>query len=123
MVVNAPQSNVLSTAEHTMAMLLAQARNIPQAHAALVAGRWERSKWEGVELADKTLGIIGLGRIGKLVAQRALAFGMRLVAYDPFVAAERARQLNVELRRPRRRSLPAPTSSPSTSPRRPRPSA
>ena len=73
MVVNAPQSNILSAAEHTMAMLLAQARNIPQAHAALMAGRWERSKWEGVELADKTLGIIGLGRIGKLVAQRAHA--------------------------------------------------
>ena len=86
MVVNAPQSNILSAAEHTMALLLAQARNIPQAHAALVDGRWERSKWEGVELADKTLGVIGLGRIGKLVAQRAHAFGMRLVAYDPFVS-------------------------------------
>jgi D-3-phosphoglycerate dehydrogenase len=97
MVVNAPQSNILTTAEHTMAMLLAQARNIPQAHAALTAGRWERSKWEGVELADKTLGIVGLGRIGKLVAQRASAFGMRVVAHDPFVAAERARQINVEL--------------------------
>ena len=97
MVVNAPQSNILTTAEHTMAMLLAQARNIPQAHAALVAGRWERSKWEGVELADKTLGIVGLGRIGKLVAQRALAFGMRVVAHDPFVAADRARQINVDL--------------------------
>jgi D-3-phosphoglycerate dehydrogenase len=97
MVVNAPQSNILTTAEHTMAMLLAQARNIPQAHAALVSGRWERSKWEGVELADKVLGIVGLGRIGKLVAQRALAFGMRVVAHDPFVAPERARQINVEL--------------------------
>jgi D-3-phosphoglycerate dehydrogenase len=97
MVVNAPQSNILTTAEHTMAMLLAQARNIPQAHAALVAGRWERSRWEGVELADKTLGIVGFGRIGKLVAQRALAFGMKVVAHDPFVAPDRARQLNVEL--------------------------
>lgn len=97
MVVNAPQSNVLSAAEHTMALLLSQARNVPQAHAALKAGRWERTKWEGVELADKTLGIIGLGRIGKLVAQRALAFGMKLVAYDPFVAADRARQLSVDL--------------------------
>jgi D-3-phosphoglycerate dehydrogenase len=97
MVVNAPQSNTLSAAEHTMALLLAQARNVPQAHAALVAGRWERSKWNGVELADKTLGVIGLGNIGKLVAQRAHAFGMRLVAYDPFVSADRARQLNVEL--------------------------
>jgi D-3-phosphoglycerate dehydrogenase len=97
MVVNAPQSNILTTAEHTMAMLLAQARNIPQAHAALVSGRWERSQWEGVELADKTLGIVGFGRIGKLVAQRASAFGMKVVAHDPFVAPERARQLNVEL--------------------------
>src|SRR4051794_40971463 len=97
MVVNAPQSNILSAAEQTMALLLAQARNVPQAHAALVAGRWERSKWEGVELADKTLGVIGLGRIGKLVAQRAMAFGMRILAHDPFVAPERARQMNIEL--------------------------
>src|SRR5262245_18386683 len=97
MVVNAPQSNILSAAEQTLALLLAQARNIPQAHAALKDGRWERSRWEGVELADKVLGIIGLGRIGKLVAQRASAFGMRLLAYDPFVSADRARQMNVEL--------------------------
>jgi len=97
MVVNAPQSNIISAAEHTMALLLAQARNVPQAHAALVAGRWERSRWEGVELADKTLAVIGLGRIGKLVADRAKAFGMRLVAYDPFVSADRARQMGVEL--------------------------
>jgi D-3-phosphoglycerate dehydrogenase len=97
MVVNAPQSNVLSAAEHSMALLLAQARNIPQAHTALTAGRWERARWEGVELADKVLGIVGLGRIGKLVAQRALAFGMHVIAFDPYVAAERARQLNVEL--------------------------
>ena len=90
MVVNAPQSNILSAAEQTMRLLLAQARNIPQAHAALTQGRWERSRWEGVELADKVLGIIGLGRIGKLVAQRASAFGMRLIAYDPFVGQERA---------------------------------
>lgn len=97
MVVNAPQSNIVSAAEHTMALLLAQARNVPQAHSALVAGRWERSKWEGVELADKTLGIVGLGRIGKLVADRARAFGMRLVAYDPFVSADKARAGGVEL--------------------------
>ncbi|MDP2292439.1 MAG: phosphoglycerate dehydrogenase [Actinomycetota bacterium] len=97
MVVNAPQSNIISAAEHTMALLLAQARNVPQAHAALVAGRWERSRWEGVELSDKTLAIIGLGRIGKLVADRAKAFGMHLVAYDPFVSADRARQMGVEL--------------------------
>jgi D-3-phosphoglycerate dehydrogenase len=97
MVVNAPQSNTLSAAEHTLALLLAQARNVPQAHAALVAGRWERSKWEGVELHGKTLGIIGLGRIGSLVAQRALAFGMDLVAFDPYVSADRARQMAIEL--------------------------
>jgi D-3-phosphoglycerate dehydrogenase len=97
MVVNAPQSNILTTAEHTMAMLLAQARNIPQAHGALKAGKWERSRWEGVELHGKTLGIVGLGRIGTLVAQRANAFGMQLVAHDPYVSAERARQLNIEL--------------------------
>jgi D-3-phosphoglycerate dehydrogenase len=97
MVVNAPESNVISAAEHTMALLLAQARNVPQAHAALVDGRWERSKWEGVELADKTLGIVGLGRIGKLVADRARGFGMRLVAFDPYVSAERARLGGVEL--------------------------
>src|SRR6478736_9307146 len=97
MVVNAPQSNIISAAEHTMALLLAQARNVPQAHAALKAGRWERSKWNGVELADKTLGIVGLGRIGKLVAQRCLAFGMKLVAYDPFVSEDAARRINVEL--------------------------
>lgn len=97
LVVNAPQSNILSAAEHTMALLLAQARNVPQAHAALRAGKWERSRWEGVELHGKTLGIIGLGRVGALVAQRALAFGMHLVAHDPFVSADRARQMGVEL--------------------------
>jgi D-3-phosphoglycerate dehydrogenase len=97
MVVNAPQSNIISAAEHTMALLLAQARNVPQAHAALVAGRWERSRWEGVELADKVLAVVGLGRIGKLVADRAKAFGMQVIAYDPFVAADRARQMGVEL--------------------------
>ncbi len=97
MVVNAPQSNILSAAEHTLAMLLAQARNIPQAHAALIGGKWERSRWEGVELYGKTLGIVGLGRIGTLVAQRALSFGMRLVAFDPYVSPDRARQLGIEL--------------------------
>jgi D-3-phosphoglycerate dehydrogenase len=97
MVVNAPQSNILSAAEHTLALLLSQARNVPQANADLKAGQWNRSKWEGVELHGKTLGIVGLGRVGVLVAQRAHAFGMRLVAYDPFVSADRARQLGVQL--------------------------
>ncbi len=97
MVVNAPESNILSAAEHAFGLLLAEARNIPQAHAALVAGRWERSKWEGVELHGKTLGVVGLGRIGALVAQRALAFGMRLIAYDPYISPERAKRMGVEL--------------------------
>lgn len=96
MVANAPGSNALSTAEHTMAMLLAQARNVPQADAALKVGRWEKSKWEGVELYGKALGVIGLGRIGTLVAQRGLAFGMRILVWDPWLAPERARQLGVE---------------------------
>lgn len=97
MVVNAPESNILSAAEHTLALLLAQARNIPQSHAALKRGRWERSKWEGVELQGKTLGVVGLGRVGSLVVPRAQAFGMRVIAFDPFVSEERARGLNVEL--------------------------
>jgi D-3-phosphoglycerate dehydrogenase / 2-oxoglutarate reductase len=96
-VCNAPQSNIVSAAEHTVALLLAMARNIPQAHAALTEGRWERSKWNGTELHDKVLGVLGLGRIGTLVAQRCHAFGMRLVAYDPFVAPDRAARLGVEL--------------------------
>ncbi len=96
MVVNAPQSNIISTAEQTMALLLAQARNTPQADAALKAGRWERSKWTGTEIHGKTLGILGLGRVGALVAQRAAAFGMHLIAFDPYVSPERARQLGVE---------------------------
>jgi D-3-phosphoglycerate dehydrogenase len=97
LVVNAPQSNVLSAAEHTIALMLAQARNIPAANAALKAGRWDRSKYEGVELHGKTLTILGLGRVGTLVAQRALAFGMRLIAWDPFVSKQRAAQMGVEL--------------------------
>ncbi len=97
MVVNAPQSNVLSAAEHTIALLLAQARNIPQADRDLRNGAWNRTKWEGVELHDKVLGIVGLGRVGVLVAQRAHAFGMQLAAYDPYVSADRARQLGVQL--------------------------
>src|SRR6202167_1172585 len=97
MVVNAPESNVLSAAEHAMALLLAQARNVPQAHAALMAGKWERSKWEGVELHGKTLGVVRLGRIGALVSQRALALVMRLCAYDAYVSADRARHMGVDL--------------------------
>jgi D-3-phosphoglycerate dehydrogenase len=95
-VANAPQSNVVTAAEHTMGMLLALARNIPQAHMALVNGDWARSKYSGIELMDKTLGILGFGRIGQLVAERALGFGMRVLAYDPYVSAERYRELGVE---------------------------
>jgi D-3-phosphoglycerate dehydrogenase len=95
-VANAPQSNVVTAAEHTMALLLALARNVPKAHASLTAGRWERSKFSGVELYDKTLGILGFGRIGQLVAQRARGFGMRVIAFDPFVSADLYRELGVE---------------------------
>ncbi|MGH3002401.1 MAG: phosphoglycerate dehydrogenase [Gaiellaceae bacterium] len=95
-VANAPESNVVSAAEHTIGLLVALARNIPQAHAALIDGRWERSKWGGVELADKVLGVLGFGRIGRQVARRALGLQMKVVAYDPFVAAERFRELGVE---------------------------
>lgn len=96
-VVNAPRANSISAAEHTMALLLAVARNVPQAHRALVDGRWERSKWAGTELHDKTLGIIGLGNIGGLVAGRARAFGMHLLGHDPFVSDARASELDVSL--------------------------
>ena len=95
-VANAPQSNVVTAAEHTLALLLALARNVPQAHASLTSGKWERSKFSGIELMDKTLGILGFGRIGQLVAQRARGFGMHVIAYDPYVGAERYRELGVE---------------------------
>ena len=97
MVVNAPQSNVISAAEQAMALLLSTARNTPQAHAALKSGKWERSKWEGVELHGKTVGVVGLGRIGALVAERCAAFGMRVIAFDPFISSERAAALGAEL--------------------------
>ncbi|MGH2691358.1 MAG: phosphoglycerate dehydrogenase [Actinomycetota bacterium] len=97
MVVNAPQSNILSAAEHTLALLLALARNVPQADASLKGGDWDRERFQGVELHGKTLGIVGLGRVGTMVAQRALAFGMRLIAYDPYVSKDRARELGIEL--------------------------
>jgi D-3-phosphoglycerate dehydrogenase / 2-oxoglutarate reductase len=95
-VANAPESNVVTAAEHTMALLLALARNIPQAHLSLTSGKWERSRFSGVELYEKTLGIVGFGRIGQLVAHRARGFGMRVIAFDPLVSAERYRELGVE---------------------------
>ena len=95
-VANAPESTVVSAAEHTIGLLVALARNIPQAHAALKEGRWERSSYGGVELAGKTLGVLGFGRIGQQVASRAVGLGMRVVAFDPFVAADRYRELGAE---------------------------
>jgi len=97
MVVNAPQSNIVSAAEHAVALMLAQARNIPQANTALKAGRWEREDYQGVELSGKTLGVVGLGRVGSMVAQRCAAFGMRVIAFDPYVPRERAKEMGVEL--------------------------
>ncbi|HEX8650270.1 MAG TPA: phosphoglycerate dehydrogenase [Pyrinomonadaceae bacterium] len=95
-VMNAPDGNTITTAEHTIALLVALARRIPQASASLKAGRWERKRFIGTELQGKTLGIVGLGRIGRVVAQRARGFGMQVVAYDPFVAPEQARDLELE---------------------------
>ncbi|MEX1005626.1 MAG: phosphoglycerate dehydrogenase [Acidimicrobiia bacterium] len=97
LVVNAPHANTISAAEHAMALLLAQARNIPRAHSTLISGVWDRKSFDGIELHGKVIGIVGLGKIGTLVAQRCLAFGMRVLAYDPFVGSDRARQLGVEL--------------------------
>ena len=96
MVVNAPTSNITSAAELTMAHLLAAARNFGAGHTTLKAGKWERSRLSGVELSEKTLGIIGLGRIGGLIAERAKAFGMRLIGYDPYISQSRAAHMGVE---------------------------
>lgn len=96
-VMNAPDGNTITTAEHTIALLVALARRVPQANASLRAGRWERKRFIGVELQGKTLGIVGLGRIGRTVAARAAGFGMNIIAYDPFVAPEQARDLELEV--------------------------
>jgi D-3-phosphoglycerate dehydrogenase len=97
LVVNAPTANLVSATEHTFALLLAWARNVPAAHASLSRGEWNRKQFLGSELHDKTLGLVGLGRIGQGVAARARAFGMRIVAYDPFLDASAARRMDVEL--------------------------
>ena len=97
MVVNAPTSNIVSAAEHAVGLLLAVARNVPQAAASLRDGQWRRSAFTGVELNGKVAGILGLGRIGMLVAERLTAFGMRVMAYDPYVPAARAAQAGVRL--------------------------
>jgi len=95
-VANTPEGNTLAATEHTMAMMLSLARNIPQANASLKKKEWKRSKFMGVELNEKTLGIVGLGRIGREVAKRAQAMGMHIVGYDPFITRERASQMGVE---------------------------
>jgi D-3-phosphoglycerate dehydrogenase len=96
-VLNAPGGNTLSTAEHAFSLLLSVARKIPQADASVRGNNWDRKNFEGVELYNKTLGVIGVGRIGSELARRAIAFGMRVVAYDPYLSATRARSLQVEL--------------------------
>lgn len=97
LVVNAPNANTISAAEHTMALILAQARHVPEADRSLREGRWDRGRFQGMELHGKTLAILGLGKIGTLVAQRASAFGMDVVAYDPYVSEDRARRLGVSM--------------------------
>ena len=96
-VANAPEGNTLAATEHTMAMMLALARNIPQANASVKKGEWKRSKFMGVELNEKVLGIVGFGRIGREVAKRAQAMEMKCIAYDPFISSERAASLGVEM--------------------------
>jgi D-3-phosphoglycerate dehydrogenase len=95
-VMNAPDGNTITTAEHTLALLIALARNIPQANTSVKAAKWDRKRFIGAELQGKTLGIIGLGRIGRAVAARARAFGMKIVAHDPFIAPDQARDLEIE---------------------------
>ena len=105
-VANAPESTVVSAAEHTIGLLLALSRNIPQAHAALKQGRWERSRHGGVKVSGKTLGVLGFGQIGQQVARRALGLGMRVVAHDPFVSKERFASSASSGRRTRTRCWP-----------------
>src|SRR5829696_4331281 len=95
-VANAPEANSIAAAEHTLALILALCRNVPQAHASLAGGQWDRSRFKGAELYGKTLGVLGFGRIGQLVAARAQAFEMPVVAYDKFVTADRFRELGAE---------------------------
>ena len=96
-VMNAPDGNTITTAEHTIALLIALARNVPQANSSLKSGKWARKGFIGVELQGKTLGVVGLGRIGRAVSGRARAFGMQIVAFDPFIAPEQARDLEIEV--------------------------
>ena len=96
-VVNAPDGNTIAAAEHALALMLALARNIPQADVSLKQGRWDRKHLVGVELRQKTLGIMGLGRIGSAVARRARAFEMHCIGYDPYISPEEAKRIGVEL--------------------------
>ncbi|HEV8188209.1 MAG TPA: NAD(P)-dependent oxidoreductase, partial [Pyrinomonadaceae bacterium] len=96
-VMNAPDGNTITTAEHTIALLVALARNVPQANSSVKAARWERKRFVGAELSGKTLGIVGLGRIGRAVAQRAAALGMSIVAYDPFIAADQPHDVEIQI--------------------------
>src|SRR5438477_11010243 len=96
-VMNTPSGNTISTAELTFSMLMALARKIPQAHPSMKAGEWNRKAFQGTELYNKTLGILGMGRIGSEVAKRAIAFGMQVLAYDPYLSLSRAKALQVEL--------------------------
>ena len=96
-VMNAPDGNTITTAEHTIALLVALARNVPQANSSVKAAQWERKRFVGAELRGKTLGIVGLGRIGRAVAQRAAALGMSIVAYDPFIAADQAHEVDIQI--------------------------
>jgi D-3-phosphoglycerate dehydrogenase len=96
-VMNTPGGNTISTAEHTFSLLMSTARSIPQAHASMKAGQWDRKSFQGVEMNNKVLGVIGMGRIGSEVARRAIAFGMRVLAYDPYLSMARARSMQVEL--------------------------
>ncbi|MEK9138158.1 MAG: hydroxyacid dehydrogenase, partial [Bacteroidota bacterium] len=97
LVMNTPGGNTISAAEHTVSMLLSLARNIPQAHMSLARGEWERKKFTGTEVFEKTLGIIGLGKIGREVAQRCQGLGMKVIGYDPVLAKEVAMKLNLDL--------------------------
>src|SRR5665647_1729953 len=96
-VMNTPGGNTVTTAELTFTMLLSLARKVPQAHATMVAGKWDRKLFQGVELQGKTLGVLGFGRIGTEVAKRAIAFGMRVVAYDPYLTEDRAKAIGAEI--------------------------
>jgi D-3-phosphoglycerate dehydrogenase / 2-oxoglutarate reductase len=113
-VMNTPFGNSITTAEHAIAMMFAVARQIPEANASTHAGKWEKSRFMGVELFNKTLGVIGAGNIGGIVCDRAVGLRMKVVAYDPFLSDERAKQLGRDQGRTGRPCWPAPISSPCT---------